>query len=381
MLALLAVAPFTCTALGQASTVCHGSIEASERLGPLLALMYLVSSIGLWAGMGQRAFLVGGVAVLALYALTAWTRLAFSLHDLYVLALLVGFLVYALAGFYLVFVLEEMVYDAHRLLQPRGTSWALTPFLVVTAVAGGLPPLRTATGVAMPALWTASLVAFAVLGSYWFVRIFNRLPDGPVLRELHLFVIGGLAAALIIDLVGLVPQGAPLLPSALAYLVLVGTWVYVTYTTLQRTHFLLRGRNAQPWFAILLGASFAVLSHVQLQFRIGRTDAFTPLLDQRLAWLVAGLWIGLSFFAARSLWRLFRHLRDDRRLGARIRIAAGRLARVAEAVLTTEERMGRAVLRIMYGVEEALPGRRRPVQGWELDLERGLRPLGSDAEE
>src|SRR5207244_4422543 len=106
----------------------------SQRAATLASLVFLVATPGLVMGMGRRAFLVATVLVLALYGLTAWGGIAFHLEDLFVVAVLMGFAVFSLAGFNLVFVLEEMVYDAHRLLHLRSRAWLALPTLLALAL-------------------------------------------------------------------------------------------------------------------------------------------------------------------------------------------------------------------------------------------------------
>src|SRR5205823_6199928 len=100
-----------------------GLYPVTERLATLLALLFLLATAGLAMGMHERAFAVSGTLVLGLYGLTAWTRFAFRLEDFFVVALLVSFGIFALAGFNLVFVLEEMVFDLHRQLGPHRRAW------------------------------------------------------------------------------------------------------------------------------------------------------------------------------------------------------------------------------------------------------------------
>jgi len=153
---------------------------------------------GASSGIGAacaRAFAAAGAFVLALYALTWWTRLAFPLQDFFVLAVLVSFGVFGLAGFNLVFVLEEVVYDAHVRLHVRHQLWQTVPTLVVLALALGLPLWTQRGGPSLPALWTATLVCSVILLCWWFVAVTSNLRGGVVLRELHLLVIGALLAS------------------------------------------------------------------------------------------------------------------------------------------------------------------------------------------
>ncbi len=363
LLAFTALAPFLWPA----------TRALTERLAPLLALTFLLSAFGMWARMGSRAVVVAGVVTLALYGMTAWTRVAFSQHDLFLIAIVVGFLVYALAGFYLVFVLEEVVYDAHRLLHLRQPVWMIAPSVLAVGLAVGLPFKGLG---ALPSVWIAALASTVVLGSYWFVRAFNSIVGARSLQEVHLVVISALAAALLLDGVRAL-GGTGLRSSVVAYLALVGTWVYVSYTTLQRTQFLLRGKNAGPWLAILFSASFAILGHAHLQYQVGGSSALRSLLDLRAGYMVVGILVGIVFLVARAVWRLLAGLRDDARVAAGIRITAGRMARLTESLLRVEVGLGRILLAFFEQIDKALPGSKatHPV-GWELDWEEGvLEPL------
>ncbi len=53
----------------------------TERLATLVALVFLIAAIGLWLGMGVRAFAVAAAIVLAIYGLTAWTTFAVELAE------------------------------------------------------------------------------------------------------------------------------------------------------------------------------------------------------------------------------------------------------------------------------------------------------------
>lgn len=361
-----------------------------ERLGPLLSLFFLVAAGALWLIPRERAFLVSAVIVAFLYAITAWTPLAFDLDDVGIVALLSSFGVIALAGFNLVFILEEVVFDAHRNLSLRSPTWRLAPLVVVLLTAVGLPLIWGPGNVPWSGVWFASLAGLVVLGSWWLFRAFNPVREGPVLEELHLFVAGILLIGAVTDGLGSLQGQTGLLPSLLAYLVLVGTWIYVSYTTLQRTHFLLRGSDVGPWLCILLSASFALLNHAFLHFRLEGGAGVAVLLGQRIGYLAAGLWVGVGFYVLRSSWRVLRYLRDDRRFTPRGRLAAGRLARLMESLLETEHRLEDAAERVYHRVNRALPGyagmAAATPQSWEFDASHGnLRPIEDegprDAEE
>lgn len=345
--------------------------HTTERLATLASLVFLVAAAGLWLGLGRRAFLVATAFVAVLYAATAWTPLAFPLADFFVVAVVASFMVFGLAGFNLVFVLEEVVYDVHVRLHVRHPLWQTVPTILVLGIAAALPLWEARGGPQFPALWTASLVSSAFLLGWWFIALVNHLRGGEVLRELHLLVVGALFASGAADAVQLLARLPLFMPSLVAYLVLIGTWVYVTYTTLQRTHFLLKGDNAAPWVAILLGASLAILAHAQVLFAQRGTGAITDLADTRLHYLSIGLWVGIAFYVARSLGRILATARDTAGLGARSRKVAGQAARVAGTIEGTERILKGTADRALRAVDHALPGHSAPPPtkpvGWEVD--------------
>lgn len=373
-LALTALLPF----------VAPASVPWLSRTTPLLSLFFFLSAVGHWLRMRHRAFPVAATITMLLYALTAWAPAAFELEDFFIVALLSSFLVFALAGFNLVFILEEAVFDIQRLTHLRHPAWRFAPTLVVASLAWSLPLWERSGGPDLPALWIASLVNLLLLGGWWFVRAFNTVREGPVLKELHLVVASTLAMAAVLDAIGQVGRGA-FIDSLLAYGVLVGTWLYVSYTTLQRTYFLLRAQNALPWLLFLLSASFALLQHAQLHYSVERTLGVTVLLEQRLAYLLVGIGIGMAVYVVQAVWRLMRSLRDDRRLDPRGRIVAGRVARLAEGLFGAEERLLRGTTYSVYaGVESLLPGEHHAPRerGWELDPDTGdLRRFDEGEEE
>lgn len=333
----------------------------TERVATLLSLVFLMASVGLWMGMRGRAFAVAAVFVLSLYALTFWTRLAFPLQDFFVLAVLVSFAVFALAGFNLVFVLEEVVYDAHVRVHVVGKGWAALPTAFTLLLVVGLPVWDDMGGPSLPALWTAAGLCALLLLSWWFVAWARGAESTAVLRELHVFVLGALAATALADGVQALRawDGLPaLVPSLLAYGALIGTWIYVSYTTLQRTHFLLRADNWRPWVSILLGASFAILAHAQVLVAERGTRAVADLVDLRITWVVAGVWLGIAFYVARGLDRVFRFMRQARGLGERGARVAGTAERVAGGLLGTEKVVAGAATAVFRGLDTVLPGGR-----------------------
>lgn len=353
----------------------------TERLATLCALTFLFAAPGLWLGLGGRSFLISGTFVLILYGVTGWTGAVLSPgNDLLVAGVLLGLAVFGLAGFNLVFVLEEIVYDAHRFLPDmlRTRAWVATPTVAVVALAAGLPWWWGNGGPRLEALWIASLSCVALLGAWWLFTLFNRLVVGPaILRELHLFVVSILLAALLGDALPYLVGAEALVPGLLAYVALLGTWVYVSYTTLQRTHFLLRGRNAAPWVAILLAATYAIVAQAQvLAAKSNATAAVQQLFRQRMEYMIGGIALGILFYVGRSVWRGLRLIGRSSALSPRGRAVADQAARVAEGMLVTERRVGEATLGFYRAMDHVLPGARAigptpppPRQGWELDEE------------
>jgi hypothetical protein len=282
-----------------------------------------------------------------------------------------SFGIFALAGFNLVFVLEELVYDGHRLLHLRSRAWLALPTLLALALALLIPTMERHGGPHLPALWVASiLVASGMLG-WWAVRSVSPAEDdGLIVREMHLLILGALGATALADGIHYLQEASGLVPSLVAYLALLGTWVYVSYTTLQRTHFLLRGTNALPWVAILLSASFAIVAHAQALFVIKGSGAVEDLVGKRVTFMVVGVWVGIAFYAARTGWRLLASLAVTRQ-GA-VRTVANRGARFAGGVLATERLVEKTTYRVYKGLDRVLPGSHHPPApprgaGWETE--------------
>jgi hypothetical protein len=345
----------------------------SQRTATLASLVFLVATPGLVMGMGRRAFLVATVLVAVLYGLTAWGGIAFHLEDLFILAVVTSFAIFALAGFNLVFVLEEIVYDGHRLLHLRSRAWLALPTLLAPRLALFIPAWGR-YGIHLPALWVASVLVAAAMLGWWAVRAIEPIPnDAAIVREMHLLVLGALAATGLADAVHYLQEASGLVPSLVAYVALLGTWVYVSYTTLQRTHFLLRGTNALPWVAILLSASFAIVAHAQALFLAQGSPAVESLVGQRVAYMVTGVWIGIGFYAARAVGRLLSGVAANRK-GA-VRAVAKEGVRVAGGVLATERLVEAATYRLYKGLDRVLPGSHRPpapIKGTPWTDEEGL---------
>lgn len=336
---------------------------AIQRAAPLLSLFFFLAAVGHWLRLGRRSFLAAGTLTGIVYALTAWGPATFGYDDFFIVALLSSFLVFALAGFNLVFIVEEAVFDLHRIVRLDRAGWRFGPTLAVFILAAGLPWLPAWD--ALWSLWIASLVSTVLMGGWWFVRAFNTIREGPVLRELHILVVSVMLMAASIDGVRLAGAVRGFLLPVIGYVLLVATWLYVSYTTLHRTSLLLRARNGVPWLLIMLSASFALVEHALLHYRVEQGLGVTVLLNQRLAYLVVGMGIGMAFYLAQASWRLLQNLRDDRRFSPRGRIIAGRMARVAEDVFLAEQRIIEGTAYQIYtGVDSLWPGRRR---GWELD--------------
>ncbi|HUR61074.1 MAG TPA: hypothetical protein VM286_01750 [Candidatus Thermoplasmatota archaeon] len=348
-----------------------GLAPLSQRTATLASLVFLVATPGLVMGMGRRAILVATVFVALLYGLTAWGGLALHLEDLFVAAVVMSFAIFALAGFNLVFVLEEMVYDAHRLLHLSRRAWLAVPTLLALALALLIPGWERASGLRFPALWVSSVLVSMVMLGWWATRAVSPVHNNAtVVREMHLLILGALGACALADAIQYLQHASGLVPSLAAYLALLGTWVYVSYTTLQRTHFLLRGRNALPWVSILLSASFAIVAHAQTLFLAEGSDAVEDLVGQRVTYMVIGVWTGIGFYAARGVWRLLSGVARVRE-GA-VRTVAKEGARVASSVAATERLVEAATYRIYKGLDRVIPGAQQPPEpirrtGWEPD--------------
>ncbi len=350
-----------------------------ERIATLAALTFLLAAPGLAMRMGRRAVWIAASVVAVLYGLSAWGGLALHLEDLFLVAVLVSFGIFLLAGLNLVLVLEEMVYDIHRLLvHPRNRAWMGAPFLLVAALSLGLPWWEAHGGPGFPVLYTAAVACSLLLGLWWLVRGAYRIGgEDAIVRELHLLAFSVLAAAGLAEAIGYLQRAESLVPSVVAYLSLIGTWVYVNYTTLQRAHFILKAQDAGPWVAILLSASFAIVAHANALFRAEGTVAVQDLLGRRVTYMILGIAAGVVFLVARGLWRGFTAMTQESRLPAGSRRAAAQAGKVAGSLLATEQKVEQATLLVFKAIDRVLPGERSPPQRhprpWELDGE-GLGP-------
>ncbi|HET6398133.1 MAG TPA: hypothetical protein VFH47_01090 [Candidatus Thermoplasmatota archaeon] len=354
--------------------------DAVVRVANLASLTFLLATVGLWFGMRGRAFPVAAALVAALYGATGWAGFAFAMPDIAPISLLVGFGLFALAGAYLVLVLEEVVFDTHRVLRLRRRAWRAIPTITFLCLTVGLVAWSLAGGPRLPATSATALCATILLSCWWFLRAFNEVRgENLVLRELHLLAVSALVAALLADGLRLVRGMGGLVPGLLGYGILLGTWVYVSYTTLQRTQFLLPARDPVAWLSLLLAASFAILAHTQVLYRAEGAHALERLVSLRIHYLIAGVWIGITLLALRGLLRAGRLLGPAAR-GEAARSLAGGASKVAAGIVATEAALGDAALAIYRNVEHALPGRHldpvrpRYGRGWELE-EGGIRSL------
>jgi hypothetical protein len=356
--------------------------QATERLTTIGALVFLLAAPGYWLGLGHRSLAVAAVVVGLVYAGIA--GLGSTQKDLLTIALILAFLVFAVAGFNLVFVLEDLIYAAHRQLPHDRHGLAGAPFFVLLGLCFFLPWWPSHAGLSLPSLWVATMAAAFVLGVWWFIRLVNGLDRrGLVLRELHLLVSGALAAALLADLVGYIVGVESVLPTFLAYVTLLGTWVYASYVTLQRTHSLMPGRGAAPWAALLLAGTYAIVSHLQiLYYEQDPLAAVTDVFRYRMAYMIFGIWIGLAFYLGRGLWRSLRAVLQLRTMPAGGRHVAEQAVRMAAGVRATERAMGQAARGLYLGLDRAIPGsrRRRHPAGWEVDAE-GVHVIGQDGDD
>lgn len=350
----------------------------SERAATLAALAFLLAAPGLAMGMRSRAIAVATVVVLLLYGLSASGAVALHLEDLFLVTVLVSFGLFVLAGFNLVLILEEMVYDIHRLvLHPRNHLWFALPFILFALLALGLPMWAARGGPGLPIVYGAAVACTVVVGLWWMLRAALRIREEAVTREVHLLAFSVLAASLLAEGIRYLQEAEELIPSVVAYLILIGTWIYVNYTTLQRAHFLLRARDPGPWIAILLSASFAIVAHAQSLFQKAGTAAVQDLTGVRVGYMVGGVAAGVLFLVVRGAWRGVNALAQEVRLSEASRRAAERAGRVAGTLLATENKVEEATLLVFKAIDRVLPGTQQPPQRhprpWELDGE-GIGP-------
>lgn len=331
-----------------------------ERVSLLASLTFFLLAVGSWLKMGRRAVWVALALAALLYGVSALTTLL-ELHDLFLISVLVGFILFALAGFNVLFILEEMIYDAHRLIALRSPLWAIAPVAAVVAILIGLPFLEAVAPIRFNALRIVAIASLVLLALGWLTRYLTAMGRA-LTREIDLLVAGSIAGAALADAVVLLRETSQLLPTVMAYLAIIATWLYISFTTLQRAQYMLRANDVVPWLALFLSSSFAVLSHVQAQYRASGSLAFADLVGVRITYMVVGVWVGLAFFVVRGLWRILLYVQDEERVARPWRVAAGRMARVAEEALATDRRLGQMTYRVIERVERALPGERVPPQ-------------------
>lgn len=327
------------------------------RLATLLALAFLFAAPGLALGMGRRAFVIAGLLVVILYGTTAVLSLPSGIDDLFVVTVVTSFLIFGLAGFNLVFVIEEMVYDVHRLIHLRQPAWQVLPVALAILLILFLPVAKRHLGLAFPALWVGSWAVLVLLGFWWAVSVVRPMP-ATALRELHLLAAGIFLATLLADAIHYLQEASEWVPSVVALFVLLGTWVYVSYTTLQRTHMLLRRQNAAPWLALLLAASFGIVAHSWTLYGLEGHVAVEDLVGQRIGYMVVGVWCAIALLVARGIVRGLDVAKTSLgRRGARV-AAAGE--RVPEALLKASTGLGEVAVRAYAEMDRVLPGTHRP---------------------
>lgn len=323
-----------------------------------LALFFLLFALGLVANLGRRAAVVAVVATGLLYAVTAWTPLV-GVKSALVLALLVAFVVFALAGFNVLFVVEEVLFDIHRQLHIRGTFWNAVPTLVLIGVTPLVYWLLPLVGLRWPTLQIGMPLVLLLLLIAWIVRWRVGPHALELVHEAHFLSIGIIVGAGLADIVAMLHQVEGIIPSIVAYLSIIVTWVFVSYTTLQRAQYFLRAGDVLPWMALLFASAFAVLAHVHFLYGTAGAPGLAAVQDVRVNYLVFGVWLGLLFFVVRGVWRFFRFVRDEKRLGSRARSTAGRFARVMEEAMHSSNRLERIGGRVLYGLDRVIPGGER----------------------
>ncbi len=330
----------------------------AERIATGLALFWFILAVCAVLGLRARAPWIAAAVTILIYAATAWLP-AIGVKDLFVLTILVGFGLFVLAGFNLLFVLEEVVYDIHRLLRVRGTGWLVLPLLLGLALIPVVYLGEDWFGISMSALKFMVPFGVVLLVIGWIIRWRIRPRGESQLREVHLLVVGAIAGAGLADAVALLRDAGGLVPSIVAYLSFIFTWLYVSYTALQRAQYFIPGGDLLPWIAVLLSSSFAIVAHVHSLFGVAGQAGLQYQVDLRVGYLIFGVWLGLTFFVLRGLWRTFQFVRDERMMGSRVRRTAGTLARVTEELIRTEDRLGSATYRLFERVDRLLPGGRK----------------------
>lgn len=322
-----------------------------------LALFFLLFALGLVVGLGRRAPVVATVVTGLLYGLTAWTPLV-GVRPVFVLGVLVAFFIFALAGFNVLFVVEEVLFDIHRNLHIRGTWWNAIPTFIILGTTPLVYWLLPELGLRWPTLKIAMPFVVLLLAVAWIAR----LQAGPhaikLVQEAHFLSIGTITGAGLADIVTMLGEVEGIIPSIIAYLTIIVTWLFVSFNTLQRAQYFLRGADVLPWMALLFASAFAVLAHVQFLYGTAGAPGLAAVSEVRIWYLVFGVWVGLAFFVIRGTWRFVRFVRDEKKLGPRTRRTAGRFARIMEELLGSSSRAKRATGRVLQTVDRGIPGSR-----------------------
>lgn len=332
--------------------------EAVIIASTALALFFLTFALGLVSNLGRRAAVVAVVVTGLLYAVTAWTPLV-GVKPILVLALLVAFVVFGLAGFNFLFLVEEVLFDIHRHLHIRGTFWNAVPTLILLGVVPLVYWLLPLVGLEWPTLKVGMPLVVVLLVIAWGVRWRVGPHALSLVHEAHFLSIGIIVGAGLADIVTLLHDVEGIIPSIVAYLTIIVTWVFVSYTTLQRAQYFMRAEDVLPWMALLFASAFAVLAHVHFLYGSAGAPGLASVQDVRVNYLVFGVWLGLLFFVVRGVWRFFRFVRDEKRLGPRARSTAGRFARVMEEAMESSSRLERIGGRVLYGLDRVIPGGER----------------------
>jgi hypothetical protein len=301
------------------------------------SLFFLVFAFGLIGGLGKRAAPFALFVTGLLYALTEWTPWFVNTRSALVLAVLVAFILFGLAGFNFLFLVEELLFDIHKALQLKGTLWNAIPTLVILGVTPLVYWILPSIGIPWPTLSIGMPVIYLLLIISWIVR-WRAGPRGiKIVHEGHFLAIGIIVGAGLADVVRLLQQVEGIVPSILVYLSIIVTWVFISYTTLQRAQYFIRGTDVLPWLSILYAAAFAVLAHVHFLYGAAGGIGLAAVNDVRINYLTFGVWLGLAFFTFRGAWRFLRFVRDERGLGPRTRRTAGQFARIMEFLMQTPD--------------------------------------------
>lgn len=329
----------------------------AERVATIASLFFLLAAGGQAFGLGARSFLVSAVGVSLLYIFTAWTWFFFEFEDFFLIAVLVSFLVFVMAGFYLVLLLEDGVAWMQDRVSPDRPRGSLVVFLIAAGLMGVLPTIG-AYGIWLKWVWVTSVIGVVILGSWWIVHIKRRLHPDPVMRDLDLLVLGSIAAVGLAELISRIREETHLLPGIVAYVSLLATWIYLSYVTVRRTQALLKHNDPGPWLSILFAAAFSIIAHAERRFRFDADYAADSLLGQRVLYLLIGIWLGVGFFATRASWTALKHVRDTKGLSPKGRKMARAAARVTEEILETEDRIDEAAGSLFRKIDDVF-GRRK----------------------